>query len=90
MPTARERLLELSALPVGNPARLHITNTVSSIILIPEEGEIIDTEADVELINIDVKNEQMDQELIDVSIGETIEEFKLEDKVDGDTIQECC
>lgn len=90
MVTAKERLLELSFLPSGNSARNHILNSGSSIILIPEEGDIIDTEVDVELINIDVKNEQIDQELIDVSIGETIEESKLEDKVDGDTIQECC
>jgi len=80
----------LSALPVGNSARLHITNTISSIILVPEEGEIIDTEVEVGIINMDVKNEQIDQELLDVSIGGIIEESKIEDKVDGDTIQECC
>jgi len=62
----------------------------ASVILIPEEGDIIDTEADEEIISIDVKTEQIDEEIIDVSIGETIEEYKIEDKTDDDTIQECC
>jgi hypothetical protein len=90
MPTARERLLELSALPSGNSARQHIVNTVSSVVLIPEQGDIIDTEIDQQILSVDIILNQIDEEIIDVSIGETIEEYKIEDNTDGDTIQEYC
>ncbi len=90
MPTARERLLELSAIPSGNSARQHITNTVSSIVLVPEQGEIVSVDVDEEILSSKILLNQVDEEIIELEIESNVEVVIIEDQKDDDTVQECC
>lgn len=91
MPTARERMLELSSLPTGNLARDHFLSiSVTSVILIPEQGEIIETQIDEEILDLEVPANQIDEEILDVDFKLEEDSFIIEVTEDANSIQECC
>lgn len=79
MPTAKDRMLMLSSLPSGVSARNHFLSITSgSTILIPEQGEIIETYTDEEILIVEIATSQIDDEILTV-------DFKSEE--DSSTIK---
>lgn len=93
MITARERLLNVSSLSGGNLARDHmlsISSSINSLVLIPEQGNIIESEIPLEILNVDYISNEIETEILELSSDFESELEILDGEKDEHTVQECC